>query len=518
MDLDTEGVQETANLEDYVIYGGAEDEKVESTSIFMTGGRVADVYGGGEDGDIAGNTSVTVTGGTVVNVYGGSQNGNVVGNTNGYVELVGVAVGETFDNAILKREDDNWEVKGNPTIPKGVTMTISENTELAISDGSILTCEGTLINRGTIENNGTIRNEGDFQNNGKIIGSGRLEGRPIEDSNSSGSDSNGGGGTSDGGNSSSGGGTSDGGNSSSGGGTPDGGNSSSGGGTPDGGNSPNGGGTSDGGNSSSGGGMSDGGNSSSGGGTSDGDNLSNGGSPSNGNNGAKEDNSGITPPGATELPKTSTKTITTVKAKYQGDKATATLSSSVANSAIKRQQAEAKKNGKETDDVAITVKVDTKKAKEFAFNLPKATIAELMKNRVGEVGVSSGMVTTSLDLNALKEIRKQSTKDITITKVNANDLSASTKKKIGKRPIYGFSITDKTGKKITKFGKGKIRVSIPYKLAAKEKADNLVIYYINANGKAVEVPNSVYSRESKTISFATNHLSKFAVGYKGKTI
>ncbi|MFW5632702.1 MAG: S-layer homology domain-containing protein, partial [Acetivibrio ethanolgignens] len=110
-------------------------------------------------------------------------------------------------------------------------------------------------------------------------------------------------------------------------------------------------------------------------------------------------------------------------------------------------------------------------------------------------------------------------KDVTATinKVDNSTLSASAKKKVGKRPVYDFSITAKNGKKVTDFGNGKVKISIPYKLGVNEKASNLVVYYINDKGKTQEMPNSVYNEEAKAISFVTDHFSKFAVGYKTGT-
>ena len=59
-------------------------------------------------------------------------------------------------------------------------------------------------------------------------------------------------------------------------------------------------------------------------------------------------------------------------------------------------------------------------------------------------------------------------------------------------------------------------VSIPYKLGKSEKAENLLIYYIDKKGNVKKVSKAVYSSKTKTITFATGRLTRFAVGYKKK--
>ncbi|MFW5646962.1 MAG: S-layer homology domain-containing protein, partial [Acetivibrio ethanolgignens] len=495
------------------IFGGAAKDEVENTNITMTGGLVSYIYGGGDSGAVKGDTSVTVTGGEVGTVHGGAYDGDVKGNayinigkeaktdaiygwgdsdkpvggkSYGYVEEAeGLSWGrtESFDNLLWKQEDGNWSVQGNPFIPEGFTTTISETKKLVVPAGFTLTCKGTLLNRGTVENNGTIKNDGKIQNFGKISGNGEIKGTPVEDSNPS---------TSDEGNTS-------------------GGDSASGGGNTSGGGNVSGGG----GNTSGGGNVSGGGGNTSGGG-----NVSGGGGSTSGGSTSKDDTSGTTPPVATEKPESVTKpAATTVKATYQGSKATATLSKSTVNKAIKEAKAEAEKSGKEADEIAVTIQADTDKAKNFAFNLPKATVSELVENEVKEISIRNDVSTITLDRDTLKEIQKQVNKDVTATinKVNNSTLSASAKKKVGKRPVYDFSITAKNGKKVTDFGNGKVKISIPYKLGVNEKASNLVVYYINDKGKTQEMPNSVYNEEAKAISFVTDHFSKFAVGYKTGT-
>lgn len=77
-------------------------------------------------------------------------------------------------------------------------------------------------------------------------------------------------------------------------------------------------------------------------------------------------------------------------------------------------------------------------------------------------------------------------------------------------------ISDKNGTTITKLGKGKVTISIPYKLGKKEKAENVAVYFIDKKGNVKKISNSVYDSKTKTFTFTAKSLFRFAVGRKSK--
>lgn len=79
-----------------------------------------------------------------------------------------------------------------------------------------------------------------------------------------------------------------------------------------------------------------------------------------------------------------------------------------------------------------------------------------------------------------------------------------------------MNISDKSGTKITKLGKGKVTISIPYKLGKKEKAENVAVYFIDKKGNVKKISGSVYNSKTKTLTFTTKSLMRFAVGHKNK--
>ncbi|WMJ78688.1 MULTISPECIES: S-layer homology domain-containing protein [unclassified Sedimentibacter] len=229
-----------------------------------------------------------------------------------------------------------------------------------------------------------------------------------------------------------------------------------------------------------------------------------------------------TPPATTENPNPPTQVTATVKPTVSGDTVSANVSEKAVDNAIAKAQAEAKKNGTTDNGIVVELKVDTQntKAENISTSLPKGSVDALVRAEVTELRITSGIVKISLNLDALKEIQKQLGSDISVTakKIDNSTLSAEAKKIVGDRPVYDLSITGNNGKKVTDFGDGKVSVSIPYTLKPGENPANVVAYYIDSSGKVQEMPNSVYDPATKTLSFVTDHFSKFAVGYKSVNV
>lgn len=164
---------------------------------------------------------------------------------------------------------------------------------------------------------------------------------------------------------------------------------------------------------------------------------------------------------------------------------------------------------KNTDVISISKKV---------ASFSKSDLNDIVKSGVKVLNITGNKVRLSFEAKAIKAISKQTEEDINI-KVTGNNtvgLSSKTKKLIGVHPVYDISISGKDGTKITTLGKGRVTVSIPYKLGKSEKAGNLLIYYIDKKGNVKKVSKAVYDSKTKNITFATGRLTRFAVGYKKK--
>ena len=164
---------------------------------------------------------------------------------------------------------------------------------------------------------------------------------------------------------------------------------------------------------------------------------------------------------------------------------------------------------KNTDVISISKKV---------ASFSKSDLDDIVKSGVKVLNITGNKVRLSFEAKAIKAISKQTEEDINI-KVTGNNtvgLSSKTKKLIGVHPVYDISISGKDGTKITTLGKGRVTVSIPYKLGKSEKTENLLIYYIDKKGNVKKVSKAVYDSKTKNITFATGRLTRFAIGYKKK--
>ena len=164
---------------------------------------------------------------------------------------------------------------------------------------------------------------------------------------------------------------------------------------------------------------------------------------------------------------------------------------------------------KNTDVISISKKV---------ASFSKSDLNDIVKSGVKVLNITGNKVRLSFEAKAIKAISKQTEEDIKI-KVTGNNtvgLSSKTKKLIGVHPVYDISISGKDGTKITTLGNGRVTVSIPYKLGKSEKAENLLIYYIDKKGNVKKVSKAVYDSKTKNITFATGRLTRFAIGYKKK--
>ena len=184
----------------------------------------------------------------------------------------------------------------------------------------------------------------------------------------------------------------------------------------------------------------------------------------------------------------------------------------------KSNDAGAKEAERKDNTASSTESTDVISISKKVASFSKSDLDDIVKSGVRALNITGNKVKLSFEAEAIKAISKQAEEDINI-KVTGNNtagLSSKTKKLIGVHPVYDISISGKDGTKITTLGKGRVTVSIPYKLGKSEKAENLLIYYIDKKGNVKKVSKAVYSSKTKTITFATGRLTRFAVGYKKK--
>jgi len=198
--------------------------------------------------------------------------------------------------------------------------------------------------------------------------------------------------------------------------------------------------------------------------------------------------------------------------------ASATIPEKATTDAIAKAQADARAQGKTANGISVALNVTMPKGTtSLAATLTRNSLNGLVSAGVTEFEISGAPVSLSLDLNALKEIQKQSSGDISITIAPATGLSKEAKALLGNRPVYSITISyvDKNGKTqtITSLGSGLATLSIPYTPGKNEAVGYLFGVYVDANGKAQRIDGSAYDVNSGSLLIPTSHFSVYGVGY-----
>lgn len=207
--------------------------------------------------------------------------------------------------------------------------------------------------------------------------------------------------------------------------------------------------------------------------------------------------------------------VTSVLDKY-GHASVAVSEKSVID-AIEKAQAKAKAQGKTANGIGITVKVElSDTVKSVGITFTQHMLRSLIDAEVKLLSINGTLVSMSFDQEALKEIQKQSTGDVTISLTPSTVLSKKAKALIRNRPVYNITISYiKDGKtlNITSLGMGSVTLSIPFTPGKREAAGYLYGVYVADNGKASRVSGSAYDTNSKSIIFDSSHFSIYGVGY-----
>lgn len=197
--------------------------------------------------------------------------------------------------------------------------------------------------------------------------------------------------------------------------------------------------------------------------------------------------------------------------------ARANISDKSITDAIIKAQADAKKQGKTSNGIAVELSITMPMgATSFVATLTRNSLNSLVNAGVTSLRIKGSLVSISFDLKALQEIQKQSIGNISITISPATGLSNKAKALIGSRPVYNITISYvKDGKTITisSFGSGTATLSVHYTPSGSEAVGYLYGVYVDGAGKHNRIHDSAYDANSRSIIFCTNHLSIYGVGY-----
>lgn len=148
--------------------------------------------------------------------------------------------------------------------------------------------------------------------------------------------------------------------------------------------------------------------------------------------------------------------------------------------------------------------------------LSREGFAAISKNGTNSVEAKMGICDISFDANAASTIYSQTNGNIVIAAriVPSSEIPAAIRTQLGDRPVIDLTILggDRT---ITNFN-GTATVRIPYTLRLGEKANSLVMYYLDSSG-SYQLIRGFYDSVNKQLVFKTKHFSRFQIGYNPKT-
>ncbi|MEL7565312.1 MAG: S-layer homology domain-containing protein [Dehalobacterium sp.] len=184
-------------------------------------------------------------------------------------------------------------------------------------------------------------------------------------------------------------------------------------------------------------------------------------------------------------------------------------------------EAAEKKEDSAKSEAKINVKADSR-VTSVETVIPKESFGEAVKKALDTLTVVTPVGDLSLNKKAISAVSDgASGRDVKITigKGNAEAAlqsvpeadRAAIKEAIGDRPVYQLGITS-DGREITGLSGGRATVTIPYTLKDGEKAEDIVVYYLDSSGKLTEV-GAQYDASAKTVTFTTDHFSWYVIGY-----
>ncbi len=194
----------------------------------------------------------------------------------------------------------------------------------------------------------------------------------------------------------------------------------------------------------------------------------------------------------------------------------ATVSTDMVNEAIKKAQKQAREHNSDEQNVVMAINIEPQNTlvKHLGVNLPKASVDTLVKEKVGEVRITSDIITMHINLEALKEIQMHLKTDVNILakKIENPTLSPQIKLVLGNRPVYDLFISGEEQNEVTTFGSGKVFVSIGYILQEGESPEEITAYFVEREDKISKIPDARYNAKEQRVEFSTDHFSRFAVG------
>ena len=190
-----------------------------------------------------------------------------------------------------------------------------------------------------------------------------------------------------------------------------------------------------------------------------------------------------------------------------------TVTDGMVEEALKKAEEEAKAKNRSAFGVGVQIVLDASSAQRLTLTLERAALERLLRAGAKELAFTEAPLSLAFNAQALGELQKQGTGDIT--------LGIQAVKIRGVRSAYDITLrTEKDGKtvSINSLGKGSVMVSIPCTPGRKESTGLLYAVYVEDGGSQNPIPGAFYDTNRKRMIFRTDHFSVYGVSYKALSV
>lgn len=225
-----------------------------------------------------------------------------------------------------------------------------------------------------------------------------------------------------------------------------------------------------------------------------------------------------------EEQKTVPQTITGSKTETgYGFKVTPSVDEGIARTSLDKQQIDyafsqaiPDNNNTRTVTLNIAEMPDTKTyMQEFAVSV----LSTEDSSRLIEINTPVAGITIQGDMFSPDDVENKQKIGISVSLADKSKLTGDIAGKIGSRPLIELSAY--LDGKLTEWSNANspVTISIDYKPTQDElkNPDQIVVWYIDGNGKIVEVPSGHYDPVSGKVIFSTSHFSLYAIAYDTRT-
>lgn len=175
-----------------------------------------------------------------------------------------------------------------------------------------------------------------------------------------------------------------------------------------------------------------------------------------------------------------------------------------------------------SSDTVKTVRVDVSKVsgtKRYDCVFPSEVLSKDKNDLEIEISTDVGIIILPGNMFGSDSLSKSDKVTISCGFVDTEELSDEISDRISGRPVVELKVLV-NGKAVEwKNNQAQISVLIDYDAKDYELEDDefIVVWFVDSKGNITPVPSGRYDKEAKQVSFKTNRLSRFAVGYIKKT-